>query len=157
MPDQLPDDVLFEIVGPIVVDRNSGWASVVVPGSAALLGTGQSVTVGGTIDGHQFEATMLPIGNGEHMIPVKAAVRKAIGKGLGDEVTLVVDRKTSASVDDGSIDEFLGASVEGPVLDEFQVEVGRALQDGGALLTPVAAPVATVGAVAVKLEKMSKV
>lgn len=38
---------------------------------------------------------MLPIGNGVHMIPVKAAVRKAIGKGIGDEVTLVVDRRRS--------------------------------------------------------------
>lgn len=95
MPNQPPDFVLFEIAGPIVADRNSGWASVIVPGSAVMLGTGQSVKVGGTIDGHQFEATMLQIGNGEHMIPVKAAVRKAIGKGIGDEVTLVVDRRRS--------------------------------------------------------------
>lgn len=53
---------------------------VTVPGSAELLGTRRAVKVAGTIDGHPFTATLMPSGEGPHWLPLKAALRKLIGK-----------------------------------------------------------------------------
>jgi pheromone shutdown protein TraB len=36
---------------------------------------------------------MLPVGGGAHMIPVKAAIRKAINKGVGDTVAVEIDAR----------------------------------------------------------------
>lgn len=72
----------------ITTERNSGWACAVVPDSGERFGTRKPVRVRGTVDGHPFEATMLPVGGGNHMVPLRAALRKTIGKGLGDEVTI---------------------------------------------------------------------
>lgn len=83
----------IRLVAEIVADRNSGWACVVVDGSASILGTGNPVKISGMIDNHRFEATMLPVGGGAHMIPVKAAVRKAISKGIGDTVAVEIDTR----------------------------------------------------------------
>ena len=44
--------------------------------------------VGGDIDGQPFRATLLPMGDGTHMIPIKATLRAAVGKGDGDQVTV---------------------------------------------------------------------
>jgi hypothetical protein len=46
------------------------------------------VKVSGTIDGHEFQATFLPWGDGSHMLPLRAAIMKAIKKQAGDEVTV---------------------------------------------------------------------
>ena len=70
----------------IISDANSDWSCVQIPGSAAFFGTGKAVKVVGTVDGHPYEASMLPVGNGTHMMPIRAPFRKVIGKGLGDEV-----------------------------------------------------------------------
>lgn len=87
-------DVLdIRLTAPITSDPNSGWACVVLPDSAARTGTGRAVKVHATVDGHHLDATLLPVGGGAHMLPVKAAVRKAIGKQVGDEVTVVVERR----------------------------------------------------------------
>ncbi|MEV4893487.1 DUF1905 domain-containing protein [Nonomuraea sp. NPDC055795] len=88
-----PLDAAF--TAPVVADSNSGWPCVRMPGSAGLLGTGKAVKVAGTVDGHAYEATLLPIGGGSHMMPLRAPFRKIIGKGLGDEVTVHLTRRLS--------------------------------------------------------------
>lgn len=89
------DDTDVQVEAEIVADPNSGWACVVVPDSKRRFGTGRAMKVAGTIDHHPLEATMLPIGDGKHMVPIKAAIRKAIGKGIGDQVHLVIaERRT---------------------------------------------------------------
>ena len=65
-----------------------GWVVVVVADSAQIFGTRQPVKVAGLMDGAPFETTMLPMGDGTHILPVKAALRKTIGKGPGDEVAI---------------------------------------------------------------------
>lgn len=84
-------DVTF--TAEVIPDSNSGWPCVQMPGSAAFFGTGKAVKVGGTVDGHSYEASMLPVGGGTHMMPLRAPFRKTIGKGLGDEVTVHLTRR----------------------------------------------------------------
>lgn len=70
------------------VNAPGSWTVVVMTDSARVFGTRRPVKVAGTMDGHAFEATLLPLGDGTHILPVKAAVRKAIGKGPGDDVAI---------------------------------------------------------------------
>lgn len=67
-------------------EETSGWTYVVWPESASFFGTRKPVKVSGTIDGHVFQATFLPLGDGTHMLPLKAALRTTINKQVGDTV-----------------------------------------------------------------------
>ena len=80
-------------VATIIPDANSGWPCVQMPGSAMFFGTGKAVKVAGTVDGHPYEASLLPVGNGTHMMPIRAPFRKVIGKDLGDEVRVHLTRR----------------------------------------------------------------
>ncbi|MFS0558252.1 DUF1905 domain-containing protein [Brevibacillus sp. 179-C9.3 HS] len=64
----------------------SGWTCVVWPESVRFFGTGKPVKVIGTVDGHDFQATFLPLGDGTHMLPLRAAVMTKIKKQVGEQV-----------------------------------------------------------------------
>ncbi len=77
------------------IEKDGAFATfLTVPHSADLLGTRRAVKVGGTLDGHPFEATLMPSGAGPHWLPLRAALCKAIGKSqAGDLVTVQLHRR----------------------------------------------------------------
>jgi hypothetical protein len=74
-------------------DNPGAWTCVVMDDVTSLFGTRGLVKIRGAIDGQPFDGALMAQGDGTHRLPVKATLRKAIGKEAGDTVHVRIDER----------------------------------------------------------------
>jgi hypothetical protein len=74
-------------------DNPGAWTCVIVDDVAELFGTRGLVKIRGAIDGEPFDGALMAQGDGTHRLPVRAALRRSIGKEAGDTVRVRIDER----------------------------------------------------------------
>jgi hypothetical protein len=78
-------------------NHKGGWTYVVWPHSLKFFGTRGLVKISGTIDGHPFKSSFMAMGDGRHMLPVKAETRRVIGKEAGETVKVLLEKRIGSA------------------------------------------------------------
>lgn len=67
-----------------------GWTYVIWPQSAEFFGTRARVKVRASVEGTAFDSAFMPLGDGNHKLPLARALLERTGKAVGDAVTIAV-------------------------------------------------------------------
>ena len=96
------------------------WTIVITPIDVKkVFGKAGHVRVKGTIDGFPFDDTsLMPMATGEHCMPVKTAVRKAIRKEAGDTIEIILEEDFAGVEVPSELKEAFKASPEAKKLFE---------------------------------------
>ena len=78
-------------------DNPGAWTCVILDDVHALFGTRGLGKIRGEIDGTPFDGALMAQGDGTHRLPVKATLRKAIGKEAGDTVHVRIDERIGSA------------------------------------------------------------
>jgi hypothetical protein len=91
----LPRDLDHTFTAPIGVEvKGKTWTCVAMPDSASLFGTKNSVRVDATVDDLPMtDVGLMATGRGGYMLSLSKSIRRRLGKDLGDEVTVHLQRR----------------------------------------------------------------
>ena len=84
---------MSSIIGPLDITFTATLGRVREGDTWTCFGTRGLVKVSGTVDEHPFDGAFMALGDGTHKLPISAAVRRAIDKREGDEVTIHLSRR----------------------------------------------------------------
>jgi hypothetical protein len=75
--------------------EKTGWSYIRISGKQAHQlnpGNKKSFRVKGALDNHKIKQTsLLPMGNGNFILPMNASIRKGTGKGVGNTLTVQIE------------------------------------------------------------------
>ena len=74
-------------------DNPGAWTCLVIDDLPELFGTRGLVNIRRAIDGEPFTGALMAQGDGTHRLPIKAALRKTIGKQAGDTVHVQISER----------------------------------------------------------------